>query len=111
MAIQNTLRRIIEYYFRILGNADTDDIIAKFEGKDQLVCASLFSWVNDGSHSAHDDLYVAADHSVVARYNDVFRRIFEKTGHCGHYKMMMAAEALVDPDRSVIAVDALKETV
>lgn len=87
--IQNTLRRIVEAYFKILGNIDTDKIIAKFEGKDQQICASLFAWVNDGSHGVHDDLYISADDGVVARYLRVFRAIFEKTDHLGHYLMMM----------------------
>ncbi|SHG92957.1 AAA family ATPase [Bradyrhizobium erythrophlei] len=104
MTIQNTLRRIIENYFKILGNVDTDDIIAQFEGKDQQLCTSLFSWVNDGSHSAHDDLYISADDSVVARYLDVFRRIFEKTDHHGHYKMMMGAQKPADPTQGAAAV-------
>ena len=67
----------------------TDVIIARFEGKDQQVCASLFAWVNDGSHSAHDDLYVSVDDGVVERYLDVFKRVFEKTDHKAHYDMMM----------------------
>ena len=92
LTIQNTLRRIVENYFKILGNVDTEDIVAQFEGRDQQVCASLFSWVNDGSHSAHDDLYISADEGLVARYLDVFRRIFEKTGHDAHYRMMMGPE-------------------
>ncbi|MGY3132312.1 wobble nucleotide-excising tRNase [Bradyrhizobium sp. USDA 4501] len=110
MTIQNTLRRIIESYFKILGNGDTDDIVGKFEGKDQQLCASLFYWVNDGSHSAHDDLYVSVENSVVDRYLNVFRRIFEKTGHCGHYKMMMG-EKPIDPTRSVVAVAAVEAAV
>jgi len=104
MAIQNTLRRIIENYFKILGNVNTDDIIAKFEGKDQQVCVSLFSWVNDGSHSAHDDFYISSDDSVVSRYLEVFHRIFKKTGHLGHYKMMMGPEALADPAQGAVTV-------
>jgi wobble nucleotide-excising tRNase len=104
MAIQNTLRRIIENYFKILGNVDTDDIIAKFEGKDQQVCVSLFSWVNDGSHSAHDDFYISSDNSVVSRYLEVFHRIFKKTGHLGHYKMMMGPEALADHTQGAVTV-------
>lgn len=92
LTIQNTLRRIVENYFKILGNVDTDDIVAQFHGRDQQVCASLFSWVNDGSHSAHDDLYISADEGLVGRYLDVFRRIFEKTGHHAHYRMMMGPE-------------------
>ena len=89
LAIQNTLRRILEYYYKILGNVDLDDICNNFDGKEKLICKSLFSWVNDGSHSAHDSLYVSIDSSVVASYLRVFERIFEKTGQIAHYKMMM----------------------
>lgn len=95
VTIQNTLRRIVENYFKILGNVDTDEIVAQFYGRDQQVCASLFSWVNDGSHSAHDDLYISADEGLVVRYLDVFRRIFDKTGHNAHYRMMMGLESFV----------------
>lgn len=89
LTIQNTLRRILEAYFKLLGNMDRDEIVAKFEGKEKQISASLFSWVNDGSHAAHDDLYVSADNSVVERYLSVFKKIFQKTGHIGHYDMMM----------------------
>ena len=94
ITIQNTLRRILENYFKILGNLDKDDICAMFEGRDQQICGSLFSWVNDGSHSFNDDLYISADDAMVTRYLDVFRRIFEVTNHAAHYKMMMGPEAL-----------------
>ena len=93
MTIQNTLRRIIEYYFKILGNVDKDDIIAKFIGKDKQVCAALFSWVNDGSHNFSDDLYISADEGLIERYLDVFKRIFVNTNHMAHYEMMMGPEA------------------
>ena len=89
LAIQNTLRRILEYYYEILGNADPDSICNKFDGKEKLICKSLFSWVNDGSHSVHDSLYVSIDSSVVDTYLSVFKRIFIITEHEAHYKMMM----------------------
>ncbi len=89
LTIQNTLRRILENYFKILGNINPDDICAKFEGKEKLICKSLFSWVNDGSHFAHDDLFVSIDDGMVETYLSVFRNIFEKTEHSAHYKMMM----------------------
>lgn len=101
MTIQNTLRRIVENYFKILGNVDTDTIVAQFSGKDQQVCSSLFSWVNDGSHSTHDDFYVSVDDGIVARYLDVFRRIFEKTGHHAHYAMMIGPEPIAEGPVSV----------
>lgn len=89
LTIQNTLRRILENYFKILGGVDPDKICTLFEGKEKLICKALFSWVNDGSHSAHDDLYVSIDDSIVETYLKVFRAIFEKSRHLAHYKMMM----------------------
>lgn len=89
LTIQNTLRRIIENYFKILGGIDPDDIFKLFDGQDQLICRSLISWINDGSHSAHDDICFSIDNSTVDKYLDVFKEIFIKTGNIGHYKMMM----------------------
>jgi wobble nucleotide-excising tRNase len=68
LSIQNTLRRIFENYFKILGNVDPDKICVHFDGKEKLICRSLFSWVNDGSHFAHDSLYVSIDTSMVDAY-------------------------------------------
>ena len=92
LAIQNTLRRILESYFKILGNVSTDEIYAKFEGNEKVTCRSLFSWVNDGSHSTYDSLYVSIDDSMVKSYLSVFKQIFEKSGHIAHYNMMMGEE-------------------
>lgn len=89
LTIQNTLRRILESYFRILGGVDPDAICAMFDGHDRLFCKSLFSWINDGSHSAHDDLYLSIEDSAIERYLSVFREIFKRTNHIAHYKMMM----------------------
>jgi wobble nucleotide-excising tRNase len=101
MTIQNTLRRIIESYFKLLGNLDKDDIVRKFEGQDQVICASLFSWVNDGSHSVHDDLYISQDEQAVDRYLEIFKQIFVRTDHAGHYAMMMNTEETGSPTAAV----------
>lgn len=89
LTIQNVLRRILENYFKILGGMDFETICLKFEGQDRLTCRSLFSWVNDGSHFTHDDLYVAIDDTMVERYLSVFKVVFVVSGHEAHYKMMM----------------------
>jgi wobble nucleotide-excising tRNase len=94
LAIQNTLRRILENYFKILGNVNPDEICGYFEGKEKLICRSLFSWVNDGSHFAHDSLYVSIDDSMVESYLNVFEKIFEKTEHGAHYRMMKGDSSL-----------------
>lgn len=95
LTIQNTLRRILENYFKILGGVDPGEITSMFEGKEKMICNSLFSWVNDGSHYAHDDIYVSIDGSSVESYLKVFRTIFKKSGHFSHYEMMMG-DALLE---------------
>ena len=91
--IQNTLRRILENYFKILGQMDPNAICDKFEGQDKLRCKSLFSWVNYGSHWVDDDLYASIDDSTVDTHLRVFKAIFEKTDHLAHYRMMMGESA------------------
>jgi wobble nucleotide-excising tRNase len=89
LTIQNTMRRIVENYLTVLGGLKQDEIVAFFEGRDAQICASLFSWINDGSHSSPDDIYVAVDDNAVQGYLRVFRKVFEHTGHGAHYRMMM----------------------
>lgn len=103
LTIQNTLRRILENYFKILGGIDPDNICERFDGKDKVICKSLFSWVNDGSHFAIDDLYVSIDDGMVETYLTVFKAIFEKTEHFSHYKMMMG-EAYIETPEEELAV-------
>jgi wobble nucleotide-excising tRNase len=102
LAIQNTLRRILENYFKILGGIEFEDLCAMFDGKEKLICKSLCSWVHDGSHYAHDDLYVSIDDGMVDSYLKVFRAIFEKSKHGAHYKMMMG-DAYVEAPAAVTA--------
>lgn len=59
ITIQNIMRRIIENYFKLFGKYGDDDLIQKFTTKEeQEICSSLISWINDGSHSINDDLFV-----------------------------------------------------
>ena len=98
LAIQNTLRRILENYFKILGGIEFDQLCAMFDGKEKIICKSLCSWVHAGSHYAHDDLYVSIDDSMVDAYLKVFRAIFDKSGHGAHYRMMMGDAYVGEPD-------------
>ena len=103
LAIQNTLRRILENYFKILGGIEFEELCAMFEGKEKIICKSLCSWVHDGSHYTHDDLYVSIDDSVVDNYLKIFRAIFNKSGHIAHYKMMMG-DAYVPELLGIVAI-------
>lgn len=90
LSVQNVMRRIIENYFKLLGKYGDDDLILKFSTKeDQEICRSLISWINDGSHSINDDLYVELQDRTIETYKKVFKDIFVLTKHEGHYNMMM----------------------
>jgi len=87
------MRRIIENYFKILGKYGDDDLIQKFSTyEEQEICRSLICWINDGSHSIADDLFIEAHSDNIAKYESVFRGIFTLTGHEGHYKMMIGEQ-------------------
>ncbi len=89
LSIQNTLRRILEYYFMILGSKKFDDIWEQFDGDKKLVCRSLFSWVHAGSHHPLEDLYISHSEGMIDMYLGVFKEIFINEGHIDHYNMMM----------------------
>lgn len=95
VTIQNTMRRIIENYFKILGDYKDNSLVLKFEApEEQVICKSLISWVNDGSHDIQDDLYIELQDNVIDKYLEVFKKIFVFTNHEGHYNMMMKIENL-----------------
>ena len=98
LTIQNTLRRILENYFKILGGVKPDEICSMFEGKDIQICKSLFSWVHAGSHYAYDDIYLSIDDTMVETYLKVFKDIFDKTKQSAHYNMMMGEENITEPE-------------
>lgn len=90
ITIQNTLRRILENYFSILGSKRDDVLINKFENQEEReICRSLLSWANEGSHTLPDDLFIEAPDGTITKYLDVFKDIFKHTENSGHYNMMM----------------------
>ena len=98
LTLQNTMRRILENYFKILGGVDTYHLVDEFEGIEKTQCQSLMSWVNDGSHYAPDELYVAISDAMAESYLKIFFKIFKAAKHDAHYKMMMG-DAYVDLDQ------------
>ncbi|MGL2824274.1 ATP-binding protein [Helicobacter pylori] len=91
VSLQNVMRRIIEYYFRILGGFKHNHNLSEcFKNiREQQVCNSFISWFNDGSHGISDDLFVQSQDTSIETYLKVFENIFKRTGHEAHYKMMM----------------------
>lgn len=93
ITLQNTMRRIIENYFKILGKFTDEGLADRFNTlEEQQIYRSLISWINDGSHTIPDDLYVQTPDDSAERYLSVFEKIFEYTNNHGHYLMMMGQE-------------------
>lgn len=85
----NSLRRILEYYFNIIGGLDYEDCIRKFDGQDKIICNALLASINDGSHFISDDFVMCYESDALENYLRVFHLIFDKMGHESHYNMMM----------------------
>jgi wobble nucleotide-excising tRNase len=92
VTLPNTMRRIFESYFKLVGGVDVDKAAKDFEGDERLACGALLAWANDGSHAVHDDIYMVPSENADELYLDVFRRIFDNLGHAGHYRLMMGED-------------------
>ena len=89
ITIFNTLRRILEYYFNVIGGLDYETCINQFDSEDKLLCRSLISCINEGSHFITDDYVMQYESETMDSYIRVFKLIFEKMGHISHYNMML----------------------
>ena len=90
--LPNTMRRILESYFTLLGGEEIHKLPDRFDGYDKLIYESLITWVNVDSHSIFEDANHSISEDNIDRYKSVFRSIFEKTGHIAHFNMMMGLE-------------------
>lgn len=94
--LMNIMRRILEHYFSVIGNIDYGKCIDEIDGSDKIICKSLVSFINEGSHSVFEDFIFAPDDSDIESYKRVFRLVFEKLGHIDHYNMMINKNDLAD---------------
>ena len=93
VSVQNIMRRIIENYFGMLGTKRDDYLVEQFEStEDKMIAKSLLYWINDGSHSIPDDLFIDHYTDAISRYKKVFKDLFEKSNHLPHYNMMMGIQ-------------------
>lgn len=89
--LQNTMRRIIENYFGMLGGESKYPKIRESfpTVEEQMIYDSLISWINDGSHTIPDDLFIDSYSESPSKYKEVFKRVFYNTDNKAHYDMMM----------------------
>ena len=93
IALLNIMRRILEYYFKTLGNYDNKKIYDNMENEERFICHSLLIIENSQSHSIIDDIVNSTpDEQTLRKYLSVFRKIFQVSGNRNHYNMMMGIE-------------------
>lgn len=86
--LQNSMRRILENYFRLTGGMDTD-FTAGMNGGEALVAESLLSWMNDGSHDVPWQVDYSFDGTDAKALVEIFRKIFEAANQGQHFELMM----------------------
>lgn len=97
ISIRNNMRRILEHYFKFLGQSGNiqEQVQKKIQDRQDInnkkqtltIIDSLFNWMNSGSHNIdHGIEYIVNDIDV---YLKVFEKIFTESGHLAHYEMMM----------------------
>lgn len=92
IGLQNTMRRIIETYFVVMGGYDKRRLIPdNFSDNPEvlLLVTSLAKWSDEGSHGSMDEVYAGDRKTMNDKYLRVFEMLFAKLGHEAHYKMMM----------------------
>lgn len=89
LSLSNTMRRIVEYYFKFLGGNDLNKFHLQFPDGERQIFKSLITWANAGSHPAFDDYSATPSLYSSENYLKVFRDLFDKTKHIAHYNMMM----------------------
>jgi wobble nucleotide-excising tRNase len=93
ITIQNAMRRVLENFFSVLGNKRDDFLINKFDNyEEKEICRSLLCWINEGSHTLNDDLFIEIPDGTIEKYLNVFKEIFIHSENKGHYNMMMEVD-------------------
>ena len=90
ICLQNSMRRIIEFYFNTLADLNEEELLGKFiDQNEQKICRSLISWMNVGSHDVFSSIDYSPTPKEIDNFKKVFKSIFCETGHLAHYNMMM----------------------
>lgn len=91
VSLPNSMRRIVEFYFKNIGGIDKRVIVEKVDPSIRPACKSLLAWLDDGSHTGTWDLDFAPVGADNQTYLRAFQLLFQVAEHEKHYDMMMQA--------------------
>lgn len=87
--IYNIARRIIESYFKLIGNLGSFKAASGLPWTERRLMDTFEIWANAGSHTIIDDAYQTSDSTDLRRFLQLFQQFFYRTGHQGHFDMMI----------------------
>lgn len=102
VGVFNIVRRILEGYFKTIGNVKDFDRIKDVSPAEGRMVSQFHIWANSGSHTIADDLDQTIDVGRTKDFLRLFKQFFEIQGHGAHFDMMVAAsggENLLEPDQ------------
>lgn len=92
----NIVRRIIEGYFKTVGNVKDYERPKSISPIEERTIYLFHIWANAGSHTIADDLDQTIDESGTLRFLSLFRLYFSLEGHEAHFDMMIKASGGAD---------------
>lgn len=91
VGVFNIVRRIIEGYFKTVGNVKDYHRQNDLAPVDERLISMFHIWASSGSHTIVDDIDQTIDVGGTKRFLMLFRRYFDLEGHSAHFDMMLAA--------------------
>jgi hypothetical protein len=96
VGVCNVVRRIIEWYFKTVGNLKDYRRPSDLEVAEERVVATFHVWANAGSHTIADDVDQTIGVSETKRFLTLFQMYFDMQGHGAHFDMMIEASGGAD---------------
>lgn len=89
VGVVNIVRRIIEGYFKTIGNVQDYQRPNYLDPTDERIIAMFHIWASSGSHTIADDFDQTIDIGGTKQFLRLFQRYFVLVGHESHFQMMV----------------------
>lgn len=102
VGVFNIVRRILEGYFRTIGNVKDFDRPSNASPIEERMVSQFHVWANSGSHTIADDIDQTIDVGRTKDFLRLFKQYFDIQGHGAHFDMMVVAsdgENLLESDQ------------
>jgi wobble nucleotide-excising tRNase len=96
VGVFNIVRRILEGYFKTIGNVTDYDRPRNVSPTEERMVSQFHVWSNSGSHTIADDLDQTIDVGRTKDFLRLFKQYFDIQGHGAHFDMMVAASEGTD---------------